>query len=80
MRFVSKQTKVNAERFFSGVPPAPTGVHYSTAHGLPEFYCITPTGMVQVKDGDWIIEDPFDGHHYPMRPAVFHALYDPLGI
>ena len=31
-----------------------------------------------LKDGDWVITEPDGIHHYPCKPDIFEATYEPV--
>ena len=44
--------------------------------GVP--YVETLEGQMTVRDGDWIIAG-VQGEHYPCKPDIFKATYEPMG-
>lgn len=49
-------------------PPVPANMAFATE---------SLTGWNVVVDGDWIITEPDGIHHYPCKPAIFEATYEP---
>jgi hypothetical protein len=66
-RYRKRPVEVEAFQWFEG-------------RGLPAaFYVVTIHGQrAVVADGDWIITEPDMIHHYPCKPEIFEATYDPV--
>lgn len=91
-RFRKKPIEVDAEQWFPDkhVPGVhmyqpPDAVVGGRGHGEQRFkqdpYPAVLTiheEWVRVAPGDWIITEPDGKHHYPCKPAVFDATYDPV--
>lgn len=73
-RFRKRPVIVEAQRY---LPPhqIPASVSCDAA-GSP--YVVTIHGQwTLVADGDWIITEPDGVHHYPCKPDIFEATYEP---
>ncbi len=79
-----KVTYVEANQFFYDRPRVP-GVFYSMikdADGKShaKAYVITIYNQrVYLEDGDWIIAEPDDIHHYPCKDDIFKTIYEKVG-
>ncbi len=64
--------------------PLPDGLHRGAASYRiedrriysAEYYCETIEGTLNVSYGDWIITG-IQGEHYPCKPVIFAATYEP---
>lgn len=76
-KFRKKAVVITAEQFNSVTNPQPFGA-VSRAGG--RYVLTTLSGIVQVDDGDWIIDNTPTraGDYYPVKPDVFAALYEPV--
>ena len=70
--FVKKRLEVEAFQWQPGV----TNAAVYDPEGRP--YVITIHGQEAYLDpGDWVITEPDGLHHYPCKPDIFAATYDP---
>lgn len=47
--------------------------------GTSDFYVVTIHGQrAYLEDGDWVIEEHDGVHHYPCKPGIFAATYEPV--
>lgn len=55
------------------------GIGPETRYPQEPYWAVTTIhGQVtRVSDGDWIITEPDGVHHYPCKPDIFAATYDP---
>lgn len=77
-RFRKKPVEIEAVQWFPGrdVP----GVRVPVP-GDGDPYVITIHGQATlVAPGDWIITEPDGKHHYPCRPDIFEATYEPVEV
>jgi hypothetical protein len=74
--FRRKPTLITAEQY-TGSAPDPAGVFrrsddrrpfVSTAHGQ----------WVYLEPGDWVVPEPDGRGHYPVKPDIFAATYEPV--
>jgi hypothetical protein len=84
-KFRKKPVVVEAEQFWPWAMPHPRGVGVKSVDGRPdsvegqkiEWYVNTAGGPADVFPGDWIITEPDSRGHYPCRPDIFTATYEP---
>lgn len=86
-KFRKKPVVVDAVRFDPAgehkttLPPGVTGVHSPGADNWGymgcTFFVRTAGGYAEVFAGDWIIAEQDGRGHYPCRPDIFAATYDP---
>lgn len=79
-KFRKKPVVVEATQFFENGSKVP-GVRYGIiASGSNEFHFVTTIHgqRAVVVDGDWIITEPDGIHHYPCKPDIFEAAYEPV--
>lgn len=41
---------------------------------------LTAHGRVQAEAGDWILTDPTSGDMWPVKPDIFAATYEAVGV
>lgn len=77
-QFRKRPIVVHAQQFDSVTNPSPYGAVYVSGGG--RYVLDTPSGRVQVDDGDWIIDNTATkpGNYYPCKPDVFEAVYEPV--
>lgn len=89
MKFRKKPVVIEAVQFDPGGPhkkSLPTGVRGRPSPGADnwnyegcEFFVVTIHGQeARVVPGDWIATEPDGVHHYPIKPAIFAATYEPV--
>lgn len=73
-QFRKRPILVEAVQWFPGVDHP--GVYHNA---LGEPYVITIHGQsTAIVAGDWILPEPDGEHHYPVKPDVFAATYEPV--
>lgn len=88
-QFRKKPVVVEAEQFRTGWPQWPRGVTGARLQhnrvGERDYWpagspvVVTIHGQTTlVADGDWIITEPDGIHHYPCKPDIFAATYEPV--
>ena len=78
MKYRSKPKIVEASQYIEG-KQVPFGVVWDERnypHCVPCVVTIHGHAAV-VCDGDWIITEPDGEHHYPCKPDIFAASYEP---
>jgi hypothetical protein len=78
MRFRKKPVIVEAEQFHENakLPFAASG---ACCWDGDRWYVVTAHGeRTTIIDGDWIIAEPDGRGHYPCKPDIFEATYEPL--
>lgn len=74
MKYRKKPIIVEAEQWFpdkkldSVIIDPPTRPYVISIHGQATF----------ISPGDWIITEPDGEHHYPCKPDIFEATYEPV--
>ncbi len=84
-KFRKKPIVVEAVQFFyDGAFPIP-GVWYPTRDPddggtyIGDAFVITIHGQrAYLANGDWVITEPDGEHHYPCKPDIFQATYEPV--
>lgn len=82
MKFRKKPVVIDAEQFWPGKTPWPTGVYGVRNGGRrddvdPDYYQIdTLEGSHVATPGDWIITG-VKGERYPCKPDIFEMTYEP---
>lgn len=80
-KYRKKPIVIEASQFFHEAPMLP-GVAYEPdpeGKGLGRAYVVTIHGQrAYLADGDWVITEPDGRHHYPCKPDVFAATYEPV--
>ncbi len=80
-KFRKKPVIVEAEQWFPGkLVNGVTEVAYADeiSRSAGYGYVVTIHGEpTKVVSGDWIITEPDGIHHYPCKPDIFAATYDP---
>lgn len=75
-QFRRKPGIVEAEQWFPGKEVK--GVSTDLVNGNYHTTCRNSYGQIaQVSPGDYVITEPDGIHHYPCRPDVFEANYEP---
>jgi hypothetical protein len=76
-----KPVVVEAVQWFHDRP------HPAVKLTAPDRGSLTPRGIVQtaggkaiVEDGDWLITEPDGRGHYPCKPDIFAATYEPAEV
>ncbi len=62
------------------LPPAPDGVKWHTTEhaGIRYAYVVTAHDQATyLRPGDWVIAEPDGRGHYPCKPDIFAATFDP---
>jgi hypothetical protein len=81
LKFRKRPIVVEAAQFLPGEgKPLPEGVHCHGKDdcGNPYYSVKTAHGQrAQVVAGDWIIVEPGGRGHYPCKPDIFAATYEP---
>ena len=83
-KFRKKPVVVEAEQWFPGkCVPGVTEVVYDPGDGSTVSsgygHCVTIHGQVtRVTPGDFVITEPGGNFHYPCKPDIFNASYDPV--
>jgi len=83
-KYRKKPAVVEAIQFWYDGNPIP-GVFYppTTEDGkiyMGDAYVITIHGQrAYLENGDWVITEPDGEHHYPCKPDIFDATYEPVG-
>ena len=73
-KYRSKPKVVEAEQWFPNMGRQ-GGVDYDG----DMYYVVTIHGQkTLVEEGDWIITEPDGVHHYPCKPDIFEASYEPV--
>jgi len=76
-KYRKKPVVVDAEQFFTDGPSLP-GVRWESQNGYLIPYVVTIHGQrAYLADGDWVLQEPKEGHFYPCKPDIFAATYDP---
>jgi hypothetical protein len=77
-KFRKKPVVVEAQQFLGFYhTPWPEGVKVDQEAG-PRCYVVTAHGQNAYLDkGDWVITEPDGVHHYPCKPDIFAATYEP---
>jgi hypothetical protein len=73
-RFRKKPVVVEAEQWFPG--KAVAGV---TEEGGSAFVVTAHGQKAYLAAGDWVIAEPGGRGHYPCKPDIFAATYEPVG-
>lgn len=80
-RYRKKPVVVEAVQWFK------PGDHPAVTTTAPERGSLEPRGVVQtaggkaiVYPGDWVITEPDGRGHYPCKPDIFDATYEPEGV
>lgn len=80
-KYMKKPVVVEAAQF---IPPdsVPSGVVMDVgSDGKISAYVITIHDQrVYILPNDWVITEPDGIHHYPCKPAIFEATYEPVNI
>ena len=79
MKYRKKPVVVEATQFLEP-KLAPLGVFVdANEFWADEFWVVTIHGQkTPVYLGDWIITEPDGVHHYPCKPGIFAATYEPV--
>ncbi len=83
-RYRKRPVIVEAEQWFPGKEvPGVTEVVYcddnNVRHSAGYGHCVTIHGQVtRVDPGDFMITEPDGKHHYPCKPEIFEASYEPV--
>lgn len=83
MKFRRKPIVVDAEQWFPGEKIE--GVRHFKPRGEggspgESWFVVTIHGQhAYLMPGDWVITEPDGIHHYPCKPDVFAAIYEPAG-
>jgi hypothetical protein len=76
-KYRKKPIVVEAEQFWpENMGNWPKGV-YGTS-GADAYVVTIHCDRARVSRGDWVIMEPDGIHHYPCKPDVFKATYEPL--
>jgi hypothetical protein len=76
-QFRKKPVVIEATQF--NKPGDHLAVEAGFSMGKPPAFCVRgKQGWVNVDPGDWIIAEMDGDGHYPCKPAVFAATYDPV--
>ena len=80
MKFKSKPTVIEAEQWHGPESSPMTGVFcVGNTDDWSNYYVVTIHGeRAGLSPGDWVIQEPDGVHHYPCRPDIFAARYEPL--
>ena len=71
-KYRKRPVVIEAVQWFPGV------VHPALEFSAPMGHFIeTLEGRMKVRDGDWIITG-VKGEHYPCKPDIFEATYEPV--
>ncbi len=77
-KFRKRPVVVEAEQFLGFYPPyidgLPTGVEVD---GNRAFVVTAHGQRVYLEPGDWVIAEPDGRGHYPCKPDIFAATYEP---
>lgn len=78
-KYRKRPVVVEAEQFKHG-QPRPAGVFDTLFKSVPiGFHVVTIHGdQTKVVYDDWIITEPDGVHHYPCKPDIFAATYEPV--
>lgn len=77
MKYRKKPVEIDATQYLVGGPHI-EGLCYSPHNGLMGGVHIhTLEGTMNVSHGDWIITG-VQGEHYPCKPDIFVATYEPV--
>lgn len=84
MKFRKKPVVIDAVQFHANDSEAHENVNYTEPSTVPgtgssmdgKFWVQTLEGPLIVSDGDWIITG-IKGEHYPCKPDIFEATYEP---
>jgi len=76
MRFRKKPVIVEAEQWFPGKDVA--GVRFSADESRDPFVVTIHNQHAFLRPGDWVITEPDGDHHYPCKPEIFAATYEPV--
>jgi hypothetical protein len=85
-RFRKRPVEVEAAQWFPGTDiPGVFGEREATpgGNGLspegPMAFVRTIHGQVtRIAPGDWVVTEPDGQHHYPVKPDIFEATYEPV--
>lgn len=78
MKYRKKPVVIEAEQYRRSMKKYPKGVclcNEVPQGGFPHIH--TAEGSLNVSDGDWIITG-IAGEHYPCKPNIFAATYEPI--
>lgn len=85
MKFRKKPMVVEAEQFLGFYhTPYPAGVELEDNSNDPtkdryRFYVVTAHGQrAYLEPHDWVIAEPDNRGHYPCKPDIFAATYEPV--
>jgi hypothetical protein len=84
MKYRKKPIVVEAEQWFPGkyvrgVTEAAYNVEDGKARLSGYGHVVTIHGEhAKVVPGDWVITEPDGEHHYPCKPDIFEATYEPV--
>lgn len=82
-KFRKRPVVVEAEQFFYDGPKIP-GVFYPAVSEdgrtyIGDAFVLTiHEQRAYLENGDWVITEPDGEHHYPCKPAIFEATYEPV--
>lgn len=83
MKFRKKPLVIEAAQFFYDGPKVP-GVFYPPVSEdgrtyIGDAFVITIHGeKAHLQNGDWVLPEPDGEHHYPCKPDIFAATYEPV--
>lgn len=77
MKYRKKPVVVDAVQFDGQPSKDPPGVFRRDEDLTP--YVVTVHGQrAYLSPGDWIITESDGSHHYPCKPDIFEATYEPV--
>lgn len=77
MKYRKRPIIVDAFQWFERDQCRNPAVWYNPDDG---YYVLTIHGQrATLADGDWVITEPDRVHHYPCKPDIFAATYEPAG-
>jgi hypothetical protein len=78
-RFRKKPAVVEADQWWPGRDVAGVCTCLSDECGrAPHVHTAHGGYAVRLEDGDWVIPEPNGDGHYPCKPDIFQATYEPV--
>jgi len=76
-KFRKKPIVVEAEQY-RVASMIPDGVTREIGDGVRDYVTTAHGQRAYLADGDWIIKEPDGRGHYPCKPDIFAATYEPV--
>ena len=81
-KFRKKPVEIEAEQYvkYGGLVKGMCNSRscFSSGNTEPHVHTIHNNQIVNLEVGDWIIPEPDGKHHYPIKPDILKATYDPI--